>query len=260
MASADTRPSTSIRKSLNLVLRRKPRFVAADASTGQQLNSEPPQRPTRPKSRTKHFARIGATVPFVLAIGTAVPATASPPAQGSGLLPGVYCDAQYKNGRPVGSSRCKVASGQWTYYQAFLTHYDNCGRNPFTTQSTVRVQILARKGGTGVHIGGVWVVFHDGNRRFGVMKFDMKDGNGTTHNDNRNNRGWFSQDVADLYSNGSDPSRYGYTTSNFLGLAWGKNKTALMDNGYFNMANFPQPWLSGASTCNAFPLSVVFTQ
>jgi hypothetical protein len=171
-------------------------------------------------------------------------------------LPGHTCATQFHNGSPVGSSRCTVASGLWQYYQAFVTYFNDCSSVGNTLTSTIRVQILARRGATGVLIGGVWVVYQAGQRRYGSLRFNWLDGNSRVYHDARNNNGGFTHDIADLF-NSADISRYGYTESSFQGLPWGRNNDALL-MGQFNMANNTQPYLSGFGTCTMLPLTVVF--
>ena len=192
----------------------------------------------------------------------ASPATASPASSGAvaaaaAAPPGIVCERpRDRNGNYTGTARCPVRSAAWTYFQAYLTYFDDCSQVRFST-STIRMQILARRGATGVHIGGVWVVFQDGSKRFGSMRFDAIDGAGRNRNGAWNSNGLWSADIADLYSNGSDPIRYGVTPSTFVGMTTASNRDPLFQ-GQFAMSNAPSPNLR--AECRLLPLSVVFTK
>jgi hypothetical protein len=156
---------------------------------------------------------------------------------------------------PVGVTHCSVTTPAWTYYQAYVSKRTNdCTES--TQYGTFRMQILARKGGTGIHIGGVWVVYVDGPRRWATLRFNAIDGNGNLHDGDWNYRGGFSRDIADLYSNGNDPIRYGANPAAFIGLPWGSNNRAYFD-GHFRMGHNPYPYLSQGS-CGMAPVDVVF--
>ena len=172
-------------------------------------------------------------------------------------LPGIVC-ARPRDGSGyyTGTARCPVRSSAWTYFQAYLTYFDDCSQTSLTT-STIRMQVLARRGGTGVHIGGVWVVFVQGSRRFGSMQFHAIDGANRLRDGAWNYYGGWSSDIADLYSNGADPIRYGVTTTNFVGMTTTTSADPYF-RGQFAMSNYPSPNLR--AECRMNPLSVVFTK
>lgn len=183
---------------------------------------------------------------------------AAQPAEGdpaTAALPGITCRSLYKNGQPTGAVECPVRTGAWTYYQAWVTQRDSCSQTSFTS-STVRFQFDARKGGSSMHIGGVWAVLGaNSSRRFGITQYSFVDGLGRAHNDARNNNGGFGRDVTDSYT--GDPQRFGYTRSNYVALPWGAAGQDATLRGQLNLANHPQPYLS-QGTCTALPLYVIF--
>lgn len=170
-------------------------------------------------------------------------------------LQGITCTTLYRNGRPTGTVECPVRTGAWTYYQAWVTQRDSCSQTTFT-DSTVRFQFDARKGGSSMHIGGVWAFLGaNSSRRFGITQYSFIDGLGRAHNDDRNNKGNFGKDIMDSYT--GDPQRFGYTRSNYVLLPWGAAGQDAYLRGQVNLANHPQPYLS-QGTCTAFPLYVIF--
>lgn len=190
-------------------------------------------------------------------LATTAPASARPAADrvSAAALQGITCTTLYRGGQPTGAVECPVRTGTWTYYQAWVTQRDSCSQTTFTS-STVRFQILARKGGSSMHIGGIWAVLGaNASRRFGITQFSLIDGLGRAHNDARNNNGSFGKDVTDSYT--GDPQRFGYTPGNFVALPWGGPGQDGTLRGQLNLANHPQPYLS-QGTCTALPLYVIF--
>lgn len=188
--------------------------------------------------------RAGVPAPEAAAVTAATP-------------PGIVC-ARPRDGKGnyTGTARCPVRSAAWTYYQAYLTYFDDCSQFQRTT-STIRMQVLARRGATGVHIGGIWVVFLQGHKRFGSMGFTAIDANGREHREPWNYLGRFSTDIADLYSNGTDPIRYPLTPGNFAGLPTTSSRDPYFF-GQFAMSDGAAPYLQ--AQCRLIPLSVVFTK
>ena len=124
------------------------------------------------------------------------------------------------------------------------------------------MQVPARKGRTGVPIGGVWLVYVNGPKRWTTIRFDAFDGNNQLRTGAWNYQGRFSSDlraagdVADLYSPGDDPIRYPINPSTFVGLPWGGTNGARF-GGHFRMVDGRQPHLSQGS-CGMAPVYVQF--
>lgn len=224
-------------------------------------------KPRHPLRALLMVALVGASLLTTAAYSPAqsaggrAPATAgvgSPELAGeaaSAAFQGITCKTLYRNGRPTGAVECPVKTGTWTYYQAWVTQRDSCSQTTFT-DSTVHFQIDARKGGTSMHIGGVWAFLGaNSSRRYGITQYSLNDGLGGSHNDARNNNGGFGRDIMDSYT--GDPQRFGYTRSNFVTLPWGSGSNDAFLQGQVNLANHPQPYLSQA-TCTALPLYVIF--
>lgn len=184
---------------------------------------------------------------------------ADPTLTSAAAPPGIACTQQTYHGQYVGVANCYIRSASWTYYQAYVTQDDayECGGRSKTT-ATFRMQVLARRGATGVHIAGVWVVYLDGPRRFGTLQFSATDGNNADKNGAWNYNGNYSRyDIADLYSNGSDPIRYpGVSPSHYVGMAWGRIGTAKFE-GQWRVANHAAPY-SSQGTCGFRPVRVMF--
>lgn len=202
-------------------------------------------------------------VAITVSLGTGVSAAIEVPAEipTAGLTttaspPGTVCPQSRHNGEYVGVAWCDIRSSSWSYYQAYVTQSTfDCSQAK--TSATFRMQILARRGATGVHIAGLWVVYNDGPKRFSTLQFSALDGNNASRNGAWNYSGNYNKDIADLYSLGDNPSRYpGLSPTHYAGLAWGRIGTAQFI-GQLRVADNPYPYLSEGS-CGFFPVRVMF--
>lgn len=102
--------------------------------------------------------------------------------------------------------------------------------DPFIGDLNVRIQVLARRGGTGVVLEGLWLVYMDGPRQYVRTKFDAIDGHNTPQNGTWNFNGRYNPDDAARGST-TDVTRYSLNPGNVKGLVWGPT-------GYYPFLNY----------------------
>lgn len=169
---------------------------------------------SRPTPRPRRSLQALAPLALLLSLAHPAPASATPelvpnPSPVNAAAPAGHPLVICGNGAggDADIAFCNIRPG-WTYYWAYINtgRNDNCAgtSQPFT----LRYQILARQGATGMVVGGLWMNHFGGPRRFAVSLINAYDSSADgSANGEWNWKANWNPDPADR-DDINDPSRW----------------------------------------------------